>query len=378
MKKHIFLFLLVALSTSVLFLTTSCDKSIKSNVPVFNVNKFEENIKKAMDNKVVGYQYCISKDGKLAKEGFGGLAVKAADARNGLDIPQSPTKPQHVASVSKFITAIAVHKFLHDKNMSVEDLMYQYLPDSWEIGPAGTTNITFENLLKHTSGFTGVGSGYLDLKAKVKTGVTYEEVGDYDYENANFAMFRIIIPWMTQNSYLKTIQTDDALMETETRRIFAEYVFDNVLKPAGLKGAAIDYFKPQDTDPTFYYDFLNPEDGAWTNTEYAGLGGYGLYISSRDLCAVMSYLMHTETYFPKSVREKMINEGLGARPTVGKHGTYAGHGGDWYTSSNGRGLATGVLTFPLGVEAALLINCRDGNHAYQTTVLKDAYDNAWE
>lgn len=378
MKKQFFSLLFAALSISVVLLTSSCDKSIKSNDPVFNVNKFEENIKKAMDGKVVGYQYCISKDGKLAKEGFGGLAVKAADARNGADIPQDPRKPQHVASVSKFITAIAVHKCLNDKNMSVDDLVYQYLPDSWEIGAAGTTDITFRNLLTHTSGFTGVGSGYLDLKAKIKAGVTYEELGDYDYENANFAMFRILIPWITQPAYLKTIETNDALMETETRRIFAEYVFNNVLKPAGLTGSAEDYFKPQDFDPILYYDFLNPEDGAWSNTEFAGLGGYGLYISSHDLCAVMSYLMHTETYFPKSVREKMINEGLGARISKEKHGTYAGHGGDWYTEKNGRGLATGVLTFPLGVEAALLINCRDGNHVYQTTVLKDAYDNAWE
>ncbi|MFN0203288.1 MAG: hypothetical protein ACKVTZ_17305, partial [Bacteroidia bacterium] len=223
----------------------------------------------------------------------------------------------------------------------------------------------------------GVGSGYMDLKNKIASGVTYNEVGDYDYENANFGMFRILIPWITQHAYLETIMNDDALMETETRRIFTEYLNNNVFKPAGVIGDAEDFFKPESTSPTLYYDFLNPEDGSWSNEEYGGLGGYGLYISAHNLCAIMAHFKHAETYFPASTREKMLNENLGFRNENGAKGTYKGHGGDWYTSANGRGLRAAVLTFPNGVEAALLINCRDGNHVYQTTVLQKAFDDAW-
>jgi hypothetical protein len=56
---------------------------------------------------------------------------------------------------------------------------------------------------------------------------------------------------------------------------------------------------------------------------------------------------------------------------AGKHW----HGGDWFMSS-GRETHACIMTYPNGIEAALLINSANQDGKNQCTVLKDAYDNA--
>src|SRR5262249_32302969 len=99
----------------------------------------------------------------------------------------------HVASVSKFLTAVGMVRTLHKKGISPDARIVDHLPAYWKKGK-NIDRITFRHLLTHTSGFStgGSASHYTFMKGKVAEGVA--RVGDYDYENMNFGLCRILIP----------------------------------------------------------------------------------------------------------------------------------------------------------------------------------------
>ena len=61
----------------------------------------------------------------------------------------------------------------------------------------------------------------------------------------------------------------------------------------------------------------------------------------------------------------------------GVFGVYRAHGGDY---GSDRGMAGCMMTFPINVQATLLINSRDGDNLlgrHVCAILKEAYDTAW-
>lgn len=383
MKKITFQLIAILL----VFSFDACKKDelpIKGNNKTFDIELFKSNIVSAMTNNVVGYQYAINLNGKLYTEGEGGWALKAEDANpttgGGTGVAQDSRKKMHVASVSKMITAIAAIRCLKENNLTLDDFVYQSLPTSWSQGDC-VGNITFRHLLEHKSGIKNdASSGYAELKSLFASGVECSEIGvKYDYENANFGLFRVLIPWITKNADLEAIKADDAEMEKQTRQIFADYIKDKVFVPAGITTG--DHDKPEATKATLYYDFDGPEKGAWSLGEFEDIGGYGFYLSAYEINAVLAYLMHSETYFDKALRTTMLEGSLGFESTWnGEFGDYYRKGGDWWDTggSEGRGLRAGIVIFPNGVQASLLINCRSGNHSYQTAALIEAYEAAWK
>ncbi|MCP4442641.1 MAG: beta-lactamase family protein [Aureispira sp.] len=382
MKKITFQLLAVLIFLSF----ESCKKDdlpIKTNSKSFDIELFEANIVSAMKDNVVGYQYAINLNGQLHAEGADGWALKAEDANpttgGGTGVEQDSRKKMHIASVSKMITAIAAIRCLSENNLTLDDFVYQSLPSSWSQGDC-VGNITFRDLLDHKSGIKDdASSNYSELKKLFASGVECSDIGvKNDYENANFGLFRVLIPWITKGADLEAIKTDDAEMEKQTRQIFADYIKDKIFVPAGITTGGHD--KPEADKATLYYDFDNAAAGAWSLSEYEGIGGYGFFISTYEVNAVLAYLMHSETYFSKELRTTMLEETLGFENVKnGENGVYYNKGGDWYTGgSEGRGSRTGIVIFPNGVEASLFINCRSGDHSYQTDVLVEAFDAAWK
>ena len=173
-----------------------------------DLNKIAANLKNTLNGNVVGYAYAITKHGKVRRTGSGGKARIAGDGNRAY----TPATRQNVASVSKTITAVAVMQLLERNKLSIEHKIAPYLPKDWKRGYGFTnaTSLTFRQLLSHTSGldqrFKGLSdaqrkkwsNGWDGLKYIVKIGVKKKDVGKYAYKNANFALFRVIVPhlWM--------------------------------------------------------------------------------------------------------------------------------------------------------------------------------------
>ena len=142
----------------------------------------------------VGYSYLILNHGHVVVRKAFGLARTSDDPPKA---PLSPIAQMNIASVSKTLTAVATLKLLATKHVSVDTPIYLYLPKSWKMGPNIKT-ITFRELLTHFSGIRGSQGSTLDyggLQTLIAGGISLSDKG-YSYQNQNFALFRILIPYL--------------------------------------------------------------------------------------------------------------------------------------------------------------------------------------
>jgi CubicO group peptidase (beta-lactamase class C family) len=112
--------------------------------------------------------------------------------------PWAQTVRMHVASCSKFVTAIAMTKVLNDRQMSYDTPILPFLPVYWGKGPH-IGEITFRHLMTHRSGFDNGDKNDSDfefMKDRVAAGTTMGP-GAVKYENMNFALCRILISTIT-------------------------------------------------------------------------------------------------------------------------------------------------------------------------------------
>src|SRR5262249_42205618 len=129
-----------------------------------------------------------------------------------------------VASLSKFITASALVRALKDLktrigidlHRTLDSSIEPYLPSDWTRG-SGISNVTFRNVMQHTSCLTppgclnppGDGDLYAALKARIAAGVNSSTLDNncsvvgsctvgstYQYDNAEYALLRVIIPYI--------------------------------------------------------------------------------------------------------------------------------------------------------------------------------------
>jgi CubicO group peptidase (beta-lactamase class C family) len=165
-----------------------------------------------INGQAVGYAYRIVRGGALTN-GYNAFG----HARTAADPPvtaMSVKAPFDIASVTKTLTAVAVLHLLAAEQVSVKDSIAPYLPPTWQLGP-GVSAITFEQLLTQTSGIQ-VPKGaddisYSGLKAlmgqTIDPGYKASCYQDYQqrlqgeqgvacYTNTNFALFRLIIPYL--------------------------------------------------------------------------------------------------------------------------------------------------------------------------------------
>lgn len=169
--------------------------------------------------------------------------------------------PMHVASVSKLMTAMAMTVLMGDK-ISPDDSIIGYLPEYW----TKTKNIqliTFRDLFNHTSGLSSSTepTDFYSMKAAI-AGAT-DGPGNYNYQNVNYGLFRIILAVMNgnikNNSYFGggQILTNDQFWDATTISAYNQYLQANVFKPSGVGDATLDqpsacalaYRRPDDINP---------------------------------------------------------------------------------------------------------------------------------
>ena len=229
----------------------------------FSVSEFTQRMQQGLDGQVVGYALTVSANGLLHSEvGYGQRRTEA-------DPPQKPftTKDRiNVASLNKTVTAVAVFRALAAKNFDLNTSIKQFLPSDWTLGQ-NVDAVTFRELLAHTSGFreddgTALKSdtAYDDLKAVIARDLNPSNKTNL-YQNHDFALFRIIIPYLV--GFNEAGVTDKAAALSDA---YLAYVNEQVFSPMSIKKVTC---KPEKKNPPLYYPFpagaTNGTDfGDWT------------------------------------------------------------------------------------------------------------------
>ncbi len=369
----------------VFLLFSHCAKetdNLKTNTPEFDMDLFEENIIDALTFETVGFCYVIAKDGNLARSGEIGLRRAGLDGSKGQDLDQ----PVYAASISKTITAIAALQLLSENGLSINTKITGFLPPTWDPG-ANVKTLSFKNLLQHRSGFRGFSHDYTSLKNLVEADINLADTV-YDYENTNYALFRIMIPYL--NGDIPLALTSDSEIDIMTSEKYRDYVQDNLFEPIGITNTDT---KPIGNEPTLYYNFPNYlNTRGWTIGDRTTIsGGGGWYISPFDLSMFFAFLFSTENIIDNDARETMLDNFLGWDQTSSvsnsnDYGIYYAKNGALSNNDNesvSQGVRNLIKVFPNGVHIVVMINSRGGDHdsSFGSTTLnglvRNAFDDAW-
>jgi len=315
----------------------------------------------------VGYAYTITHNGQVVAEDG------VRDRRRAIDGQRDflPTSRLEVMSVTKNMTAMALLKLLHERNVSVDAPIGKYLPFQWKkakgFRASDPNRITFRHLLTHTSGIkqvmvaapdsAGLGNGWDGLRKLVAFGA-YPNPASGQYKNANYALMRVLIPRLTGMIFVT---------ENRAYKRYLTWMNKAVFAPAGV--AKVTCHETDDSEAALVYDATDPSESGLLperqGDNAADCGGHtGLHLSSRDLAKVLAHLRHTTKILPADVRSEMFagrlgwnegsNNGVGRTDTLNTWW----HGGDGTFS--GRQVHTCVMALPQGYDASLVVNSQPG------------------
>jgi CubicO group peptidase (beta-lactamase class C family) len=377
--------------------SSSCKKEslpLNSNAKVFSVAKFKSNLQSVITNSAAtqprGYSFVINKDGVwVDTTSFGSASINASNASfNKMHVNQEI----NIASVTKTFTAIAVFQLIKTlgNGVTIKSKIGEWLPAYWNAKQA-IKDITFEQLMTHSSGLTESNTGYDSLKATVARGLD-DPTKPFDvYANINFALFRAMIPYMRDKA--GAVAKENAMLpgnaagfENWLSLEYIDYMQNKVFTPIGLNNATCNpaMNTAQAFSETNGVGMASTTPGDWTNV----CGGGGYYMSVMEMARVMAYLAHSYDLLDKDQRKLMDDNFMGwdneDSPMTTAGQAYGKDGALWWDSNNNNvqdngdcGLQTFVIKFPNGVELSLIINSIPGNYRSFGTLVTNAYNNAW-
>lgn len=270
--------------------------------------EMEKAIRARLDGKVVGYAYVIV--GGSPVFGAGGNARTAVD---GGPIPFTTKTHINVASVSKWITAIATMRVMEENSIQfLADPIGPYFPSDWDVDPY-FQDLNFGQLLSQRSGIRIYGSSNLQydaLKAFFEQSVDTNAPADapcpgasgpspdilvspnaamstdFDesncYSNYNTAIMRLLLPRAAGLA-------EDANTGTRAQTLADQYeqiVRDKVFKPVGVTDVGC---RPMGSEPhAFYYLYPGSQKGADPGDKRLGCGATHWTISVEDMAKVLS------------------------------------------------------------------------------------------
>jgi CubicO group peptidase (beta-lactamase class C family) len=245
-----------------------------------------QKIDTTINKQAVGYGYIIISNGlAMASNGYG-------KARNAGDAPgraMTLDARSNAASVTKTMTAVAALKLLAAKNVSVNSSIAPYLPKSWQLGQ-GVGQITFAQLMTHTSGIRDTLTpdvSFANLKATIAHDIVPANKV-YKYQNANFALFRILIPYL--NGFSDVGVQDLAAATDQAFLSYMNSVYSPDIPISCKPGLNPVLSYPYPAGATHGTDW-----GPWTDLCGAG----GLQLSIDDMGVFMAHLM-LGLYLPKT------------------------------------------------------------------------------
>jgi hypothetical protein len=247
-----------------------------------------------------GYAYAVYVNGQLVAQagGAAGNARKAVDAPG---VPHSALVRQEIASCSKYITTLAMVRMLERANLSLDTPIWPYVPSY--MNPAlNFKNITFRQLLSHHSGLIGgIGDTQISLAEMQQTiegGINFNQYNNYQYNNMNFALCRLLLPYVYWKRVLNwglvqinAAESNVANLDNQMAGTFLAFVREDVFKAAGLNnwqtlGAAD---PAANNAPTMYYSnsFPNiPGLGIGGSNDIRNLGSVGFDLNANELAKI--------------------------------------------------------------------------------------------
>jgi CubicO group peptidase (beta-lactamase class C family) len=314
-----------------------------------NVEKLGRDLHKLLSGCLTGYSLQLRRYGRTLLDQQWNDARTPADG----DVDWAPWVPMHVASVSKLITAMAVTKLLHSRNISPDAHISPWLPGYWQKGP-GVDRITFRQLLTHTSGLVVLDqpgpSDFQFMKDQIAMGT----VGKPGYRNLNFGLCRILISTMDAPYLFDLLPsgTTDRYWDLTTIRYYSRYVSENVFAPAGVTSTF-----EQTPDNALAYAFPASAPGKSSGDLSTMSGCVGWRLSVDDLLRVMAAFRRLNVIVDPTRAQRMLDRTFGLdvkRDTplgriYAKGGFWSFEGGRFVEQSN-------VFFLPRGMELAILAN----------------------
>ena len=338
--------------------------------PDVNLGEFGPTVHAALQDVVTGYMWQVRQNGTVVFTGQWNWAQTPADAGAGW----SPDVRMHVASVSKFLTAVGVVRLLEAKNISYDAKIIDYLPTYWAKG-SNIGKITFRHLLTHTSGFSTGGSAtdFATMKSKVAAGVS--GVGSYDYENMNFGLCRILMSVI--NGDISKGATfpllNDSIWDVTTISAYRKYMQAKVFTPAGVANAS---FAPPPfaVGAALAYRFPHLNLDGWNSGDLSTVsGGAGWRLSMKELLNVLDHVRRKNTILPAATAQAMLDDGFGIDQIIDTPaGKLYNKNGLW--RSDGRTEQCVAYFWPKGMEMAMFVNSPIGvDGASLRNLVRDAF-----
>lgn len=358
-------------------------KDKKSNQRTFSVQKFKENLKINMGTTTRGYSIVISKGGQFADSINYGFATISASS--GSTTPMTMHTYINIASVTKAFTAIAAIKLLAQNNIPTNTKIKDYLPAYWN-AHADVENITFMELLTHSSGLRQGSTSYDSLRFTCNNGL--EGSKSRSYANMNLALFRVLLPYINNkfdtklNESVAVSGNTTAAFEATLTQKYLTLMQENVFTPSGIPNASCNIKTVpgpksacfSESDPIQIDADMGPDGGDWT--EICGGGGYVL--STYQMASVMAFLSHSTTLL-YAEQKTVMNSNLAGWDPEDSPNTSAGraYGKDGALQWGGPGLQTYVCRYPNGVEVAISVNSYNGVWKLLGTIALSAYEDSW-
>ncbi len=339
---------------------------------------FGNSLRQAFDGKAVGFSYAIGRDGIVLRSGAGGFRRLSVDGQK--EKFTVDTFGQ-AASTTKTITAVALVKALHDRQIKVDSRIAPFLPDCWKKGP-DIDKLTFRNLLDHTSGLSEPScreDPYACLVKLVETGSVNSKT--FNYNNTAYALMRYLVPFVADSAKAKgqfnlfKCKNGNDELNKDISVMFNRYIFDKVLAPAGAEAS---YFPGKNY--AMNYNFADQTiEGSGPRADFSRRGGAGyLAISAPNFVRFIGALDHG-ILLPESVVQEMYSGDLGFdAPSKGAAGTYyTKNGGCPDKEDMGRGCGAQVMVFPSGIQGYVMVNSGSNQiNGNLRNILANAFDSS--
>jgi len=353
-----------------------------------------------------GFAVVLIKNGKVVHEFADGLAVDKLGTAN--DVKMTTSTPTNIGSAFKTISAISLLNFFENDanpaisvNQWLDKPFWGYLPQIWQdeintskkLDVQNIKKITIRQLLQHKSGFRGKDSTMKQPFDYLLRGVKSENMGVYDYENANFTLLTYVIPNLVDPGFKQAVDAEIKSQEIKSnnKAFFAKHygdyfeqylqskVFNKItpkIKPSC--DPEVDYGK---LNKPFALDYGSPiVDGPetfWSEKKQNGgchaQGGY--YLSAREFAAFMANYSATETLISKSLRQSLRDEGLVWAGEIKSSFIKQHFGVDAIPYHGGAqgGYHAAVVQFPENYMAVAVVNSGPMSSGEIATYLKNAW-----
>ncbi|MEO7431926.1 MAG: serine hydrolase domain-containing protein [Dokdonella sp.] len=336
----------------------------------FKAEQFQELVSQKLDGKMMGYCIEVRQAGSRVVTCEAGNAQTASDRLAGWN----RSTRQHIASCSKFMTAVALVKLLVEKKISYDSTLWQYLPAYWPIHPdmkaENGSGLTFRHILTHTSGIStcafSADNDFLLMKKVLNCCIPFK--GNFLYCNLNFELMRVLIAVLsggvdrnllhdmpspfssgpfglpTANEHFTEWLNRDSIWNFLTTETYRRYVLENVFKPAGVDYALFSsdldavpgYPGRQVNNKAFAYRYHGDSAAGWDSGNLEnGAGAVGWRLSVKEMLDILRAVRRSGKILDAERAAEMCVQNFGIFKIVTAKGDGYVHNG-WWQDGNKR------------------------------------------